>query len=42
MRECTSDMYMIQEDNVVIEGRGPQYNKKRGFNLGNRRKFGRG
>jgi hypothetical protein len=42
MRECTSDMYKIQEENVVAEGGGPQYNNKRGFNLGNKGKFDRG
>jgi hypothetical protein len=42
MREHTSYMYKIQEENVVIEGGGPQYNNQRGFNPGNRGNFGRG
>jgi hypothetical protein len=40
MREHTSDMYIIQEENVVTEG--GQYNNQRGFNQGNRGGFGRG
>jgi hypothetical protein len=42
MRECTSDMYKIQEENVAAEGGGPQYNNQRGFNPGNIGNFGRG
>jgi hypothetical protein len=42
MRECTSNMYRIQEENVVVEGGGPQYKNQIGFNQGNRGKFGRG
>jgi len=34
MRESTSDMYRIQEENVATEGVGPSYNNQRGFNLG--------
>jgi hypothetical protein len=41
MRECTSDMYTIQEENVAIEGGGPKYNNQRGFNPGNRGNFSR-
>jgi hypothetical protein len=40
--ECTSDVYRIQEENVTEEGGGAQYNNQRGFNQGNRGKFGRG
>jgi hypothetical protein len=39
MRECTSDMYKIQEENVAIEGGCPQYNNPRGFNPRNRGNF---
>jgi hypothetical protein len=42
MRECTSDMYMIQYENVVAEGGGPQYNNQRGFNPWNLENLGRG
>jgi hypothetical protein len=42
MRECTLDMYNIQEENVATKGDGPQYNNQRGFNLGNTGNFGRG
>jgi hypothetical protein len=42
MREHTSNMYRIQEENVAIEGGGSQYNNKRSFNPGNRGGFGRG
>jgi hypothetical protein len=42
MREHTSDMYRIQEENVATEGGGQQYNNQRGFNPGNRGNFGRG
>jgi hypothetical protein len=42
MRECTLDMYRIQEENVSTEGGGPKYNNHRSFNLGNRGGFGRG
>jgi hypothetical protein len=31
MRERTSDMYRIQEENVATEGDGPKYNNRRGF-----------
>jgi hypothetical protein len=34
MRECTSDAYKIQEENVTVEGGVPQYNTLRGFNQG--------
>jgi hypothetical protein len=34
MRECTSNMYKIQEENVGIEG-GGKYNNRRGSNQGN-------
>jgi hypothetical protein len=34
MREFTLDMYIIQEDNVAIEGGGKCKNQ-RGFNQGN-------
>jgi len=40
-RERTSDMYMIQEENVAIEGSTPQYNNHREFNPGNTWNFGR-
>jgi hypothetical protein len=42
MRGCTSNMYMIQEENATIDGGGPQYNNHRGFTPGNRGNFGRG
>jgi hypothetical protein len=42
MRECTLYMYMIQEENVVVEKGDPQYNNQRGFNPGNTKNFGRG
>jgi hypothetical protein len=42
LREHTSDMYMIQEENVAAEGGGAQYNNKRGFNYWNKGNFGRG
>jgi hypothetical protein len=42
MREHTSDMYRIQEENVAAEVGGPQYNNQRGFNQGNKGNFGRG
>jgi hypothetical protein len=35
IRECSSDMYMIQEENVAIDESTPQYNNHRGFNPGN-------
>jgi hypothetical protein len=40
MRERTS--YRIQEENVATKEGGSHYNNQRGFNLGNRVKFGRG
>jgi hypothetical protein len=44
MRECTSDMYRILEDNFVTEGGGPLYNNQRIFNPWNKGSFfiGRG
>jgi hypothetical protein len=42
MREFTSDMYKIQEENVVVEGGSQKYNNQRGFNPENRGNFGRG
>jgi hypothetical protein len=42
MREHTSDMYKIQEDNVIEKWGVPQYNNQIGFNLGNKGNFGRG
>jgi hypothetical protein len=42
MREHTSDMYNIQEENVATDNSGQQYNNQRGFNLGNKGNFGRG
>jgi hypothetical protein len=42
MREQTSDMYRIQEENVVAEGGVLQYNTQSGFNPWNRGTFGRG
>jgi hypothetical protein len=42
MRECTSDMCRIKEENVAEKGVVPQHNNKIGFNLGNRGNFGRG
>jgi hypothetical protein len=42
MMECTSDMYKIKEKLVAVEGGDMQYNNQRGFNLGNRGKFGKG
>jgi hypothetical protein len=42
MRECTSDMYGIQEENVVAKGGGVPYNNQRGFNQRNKGNFGRG
>jgi hypothetical protein len=42
MREHTSYMYMILEENVAVEGGGPKYNTQRGFNPGRRGNFGRG
>jgi hypothetical protein len=41
MRERTSDMYRVQEENIVIEGGCPQYINQRGFNPGSRGGFGR-
>jgi hypothetical protein len=41
MREHTSYMYMIHEENVTTDGGGPWYNNQRGFNLWNRGSFGR-
>jgi hypothetical protein len=31
MMECTSNMYMIQEDDAVIDKGGQKYNNQRGF-----------
>jgi hypothetical protein len=42
LREHTSNIYRIQEENIETEGGGAQYNNQRGFNQGNRWKFGRG
>jgi hypothetical protein len=42
MREKTSDMYKIQEENDTTKGGGSQYNNQIGFNPGNRGNFGRG
>jgi hypothetical protein len=42
MRERTSDMYSIQEENVAVEGGVPKYNTQRGFNPRNIGNFGRG
>jgi hypothetical protein len=42
MRERTTNMYRIQEENGVTKGGGPQYNNQRGFNQGNRGNFDRG
>jgi hypothetical protein len=42
MRERTSDMYRIKEDNVASEGGGQQYNNQKGFNPGNNENFGKG
>jgi len=42
MREHTSYMYKIQEENATIEGGGPNYNNKRGFNQKNKETFGIG
>jgi hypothetical protein len=42
LRERTSDMYQIQEENTSAEGGGAQYNNQRGFNQGNKGNFGRG
>jgi hypothetical protein len=42
LRERTSYMYRIQEENVAVEGGGLQYNNQRGFNQGNKGNFGRG
>jgi hypothetical protein len=42
MRECTLDMYKIQEENVVSNIGGQQYNNQIGFTPGNRGKFGIG
>jgi hypothetical protein len=42
MRECTSDMYRIQEENVVTDIGGQKYNNRRGFTPGNKGNFGRG
>jgi hypothetical protein len=41
MRDHTSYMYMIHEENVTIDGGVPWYNNQRGFNLWNRGSFGR-
>jgi hypothetical protein len=41
MRECTSDAYIIQEENVAEEGGVPQYNTPRGFNQGGHGGFDR-
>jgi hypothetical protein len=38
MRECTSYMYIIQEENVAVEG-GGKYNNPRGFNQENKGGF---
>jgi hypothetical protein len=32
MRECTSDVYIIQEENDIVEGGIPKYNTPMGFN----------
>ena len=32
MRDHTSNMHIIQEENVMIEGGVPKYNNQRGFN----------
>jgi hypothetical protein len=40
MRECTSNMYKIQEENVAVEGGGLQFNNQIGFNPWNRGNFG--
>jgi hypothetical protein len=42
MRECTSDMYRIQEENVAAEVGSLQYNNQRGFNQANIGKFFQG
>jgi hypothetical protein len=42
LRECTSDIYRIQEENTDVDGSGAQYNTQRGFNQGNKENFGRG
>jgi hypothetical protein len=42
LRERTSDMYRIQEENTDADGGGAQYNNQRGFNQGNKGNFGRG
>jgi hypothetical protein len=34
MRERTSDMYRIQEENDATEGGGPHYNIQKGLNQG--------
>jgi hypothetical protein len=39
MREHTSDIYRIQEENVAIEGGGPEYKNHRIFNPGNQGGF---
>jgi hypothetical protein len=41
MREHTTNMYKIQEENYMIEG-GGQFKNTRGFNQGNREGFVRG
>jgi hypothetical protein len=38
MRDCMTNMYMIQEENVVTE-EGWKYNTPRGFNQGNQGGF---
>jgi hypothetical protein len=42
MRECTSDAYIIQEENFTVEGEIPHYNTPRGFNQGGCGGFSRG
>jgi hypothetical protein len=42
MRECTSDMYRIQEENVVADGGGKQYDNKKGLDPWSKGNFGRG
>jgi hypothetical protein len=39
MREHTSDMYRIQEENTMTEGGIPQYNNQRGFIPGGLRRI---
>jgi hypothetical protein len=42
MRERTSYMYMIQEENFSTEVGGPQYNNQTSFNQGNIGNFDKG